>query len=124
MISFYGKNDIPGVNNWIPTLIWVYFTVKEELFCEGKVKYYDQPVGVIVAKTQDLANKAADLVKIICTSPRQEYYITVKDILKASKDVQKERITEMTTVIAKRKGKHLKFHLLDITNFFIAIFRK
>ncbi|XP_049819814.1 uncharacterized protein LOC109604513 isoform X2 [Aethina tumida] len=104
VISFYGKNDIPGVNNWIPTLIWVYFTVKEELFCEGKVKYYDQPVGVIVAKTQDLANKAADLVKIICTSPRQEYYITVKDILKASKDVQKERITEMTTVIAKRKG--------------------
>lgn len=122
MISFYDKSDIPGENNWLPNTIWVYITVKEELFCEGKVKYYDQPVGIIVAKTQDLANKAADLVKITSTPPQQELYITVDEVLNASKNVQKERIKVVTTVIAKRRGKHLITTFWDTMTFFV--FRK
>lgn len=34
----------------------------EEIFCSGEVKYYNQAIGMIVAETQQIANRAAKLV--------------------------------------------------------------
>ncbi|CAH2233051.1 jg18400 [Pararge aegeria aegeria] len=63
VIAFYSAADIPGVNSFIPAPNK--FNLRdEELFCNGEVKYYDQPVGVIVAECESIAKKAATLVHI------------------------------------------------------------
>ncbi|CAH2260610.1 jg18282 [Pararge aegeria aegeria] len=63
VIAFYSAADIPGVNSFIPAPN-IYNLRDEELFCNGEVKYYDQPIGVIVAECQSIANKAATLVHV------------------------------------------------------------
>lgn len=63
MVAFYSAKDIPGVNNFAPLKAVLIFEM-EEIFCSSEVKFYGQPVGVIVANTSDLANKAAELVNI------------------------------------------------------------
>lgn len=63
VVAFYSAADIPGVNSFIPPPNQ-YNLQNEELFCNGEVKYYDQPIGVIVAECESIAKKAATLVKI------------------------------------------------------------
>ncbi|XP_052737986.1 uncharacterized protein LOC112054963 isoform X1 [Bicyclus anynana] len=63
VIAFYSAADIPGVNSYIPAPN-IFNLTDEELFCNGEVKYYDQPVGVIVAECESIAKKAANLVHI------------------------------------------------------------
>ncbi|EDS40040.1 aldehyde oxidase [Culex quinquefasciatus] len=60
--AFYGAKDIPGCNDYMP--IKSIQPHPEELFCSGMVKYHGQPIGVIVADTFELANRAGNLVKI------------------------------------------------------------
>nr|CAD7202177.1 unnamed protein product [Timema douglasi] len=63
VVRFLSAQDIPGKNNAIP-FPTVYTTEPEELFCSGKILYEGQPVGIIVAVTRKLANKAANNVRI------------------------------------------------------------
>jgi xanthine dehydrogenase/oxidase len=37
----------------------------EEIFCQSQVRFYNQPVGIIIAKSFELANQVSELVKII-----------------------------------------------------------
>lgn len=81
------------------------FTVDEEIFCSGKVQYYFQPVGIIVAKSHKAALAAADLIQIIYKTPDQKPLLTVRDILKAN---AKEKIVHEQTVTPTRKGGMIK----------------
>lgn len=38
--------------------------INEELLCDGKVKYYNQPIAIVVAKTRAIADRAAQLVTV------------------------------------------------------------
>lgn len=51
-----------------------------QVFCSGVIKYAGQPVGIIVAKTHDLAIKAAKMVKIGYTNEKKPL-LTVKEVL-------------------------------------------
>jgi xanthine dehydrogenase molybdopterin-binding subunit B len=44
---------------------FLFVSEPEEIFCSSEVKFYNQPVGIILAKTNELAKNAADLVKVL-----------------------------------------------------------
>ncbi|XP_052766428.1 xanthine dehydrogenase-like [Mya arenaria] len=76
--------DIPGANDIrVPQLLSPTGNVElEELFCSGKVMYYGQPIGMVVAESQTLADKAARLVKVNYNSISAPV-ITVDDAIAA-----------------------------------------
>ncbi|KAK4872289.1 hypothetical protein RN001_016413 [Aquatica leii] len=80
VVAFYDKNDIPGENSFTP-LEEIMFSVPEEIFCSGVVKYYYQPLGIVVAKTQESAEKSANLVHVTYTSGTQKPLCTIREIL-------------------------------------------
>ncbi|KAL4715613.1 hypothetical protein ACJJTC_006192, partial [Scirpophaga incertulas] len=63
VIAFYTAEDIPGSNNFMPTN-QIIFSGFEEILCSGNVKYYNQPIGIIVADSQHLAERAAKSVYV------------------------------------------------------------
>ncbi|CAH1637091.1 unnamed protein product [Spodoptera littoralis] len=80
VLAFYTAKDIPGNNSFTPTN-GSRFPVDEEIFCEEKVKYCNQPLGVIVAETRVLAEKAAKMVKVQYKNLRTPV-LDVKDAIK------------------------------------------
>lgn len=77
------------------------FEVDEEIFCSGRVQYYFQPVGVVVAKTHETALAAADLVEITYKNADTKPLLTVRDIIRAN---AKDKIVHEQTVTPTRKG--------------------
>ncbi|CAG4933320.1 unnamed protein product [Parnassius apollo] len=63
VIAFYTAKDIPGVNSFTPSGSLL-SPNNEELLCNGKVKYYNQPIAIVVAKTRQIADRAAKLVTV------------------------------------------------------------
>lgn len=37
----------------------------EEIFCSSQIRFHNQPIGVIIAESSQIANQAAELVKVI-----------------------------------------------------------
>lgn len=99
VVAYFGKDDVPGENSFTPTM--GFFLIQEELFCSGRVQYYDQPIGIIVAQTHVLATKAAGLVEVTYSAPTQRPYLSIKDVLDAN---DTSRIHEATTIVAKNRG--------------------
>ncbi|KAG6462344.1 hypothetical protein O3G_MSEX013203 [Manduca sexta] len=101
VIAFYSAKDIPGQNTFTPTGFTLYLA-DEEIFCSGKVKYYNQPIGMIVAETPSIAKRAAKLV--------QATYRNVKKPILDIKDAKKDskRNTSYLSVQAATKGSDIK----------------
>lgn len=65
--AFFSAKDIPGKNNFVPIgYNLLLFGEEEPIFLrlESEVQYFGQPVGVIVARTMDIANAATKLVDV------------------------------------------------------------
>lgn len=100
--TFYDKNHIPGVNDFTPIEAYPwYFSRAEEMFCSGVVKYYFQPVGIIVAKSQELAEKAADMVEVNYLEGKEKPLLTIRDLIAAK---SKDKISQAGKKDAKKKG--------------------
>lgn len=102
VFAYMDKNDVPGPNSFYPPNFYPYSktNVPEELFCSGTVQYFYQPVGLILAVSEEIAEKAAASVKITYNAgPRP--YLTIRDILSCN---AKERIFHETDHPATRKG--------------------
>ncbi|XP_045484577.1 xanthine dehydrogenase-like [Pieris rapae] len=81
VIAFYTAADIPGTNSFTPAGSGFYIK-DEELLCEKEIKYFNQALAIIVAKTQNIANKASLLVKVTYSNVREP----VLDIKLAKRD--------------------------------------
>lgn len=70
--------------------------MEEELFCSGTVQYHSQPVGITVAKSQEIAEKAADLIEICYNKGKEKPVFTLRDILKRNlkQTICQDRITK------------------------------
>ncbi|CAK1549448.1 unnamed protein product [Leptosia nina] len=62
VISFYIAKDIPGKNTFISATVTGF--EPEKILSDGKIYYFDQPIGILVAETEILAKRASTLVEI------------------------------------------------------------
>ncbi|XP_053686622.1 xanthine dehydrogenase/oxidase-like [Sabethes cyaneus] len=92
VVAFFSAKDIPGANNFMyfPNFMG---TDIEEVFASETVAYHGQPIGMIVAESFALANRAAELVQITYGSPKPTTVLpTAQAVLQAN---AQDRIKEM-----------------------------
>ncbi|CAH2982952.1 unnamed protein product [Chilo suppressalis] len=70
VIVFFSAKDIPGNNSFMQLGIIVEVG-DEEIFCSEKVMYFNQPLGIIVAESTAIAERAAKLVKVQYTDVKK-----------------------------------------------------
>ncbi|XP_026741583.1 xanthine dehydrogenase/oxidase-like isoform X2 [Trichoplusia ni] len=87
VVAFYTAKDIPGLNSFTPHDS-LFYTANEEILCDGNVKFYHQPIGIIVAETQHVADRASKLVVVKYSNVRKP----VIDIKEAVKDESKNTL--------------------------------
>ncbi|XP_073819307.1 uncharacterized protein [Musca autumnalis] len=78
VIAFYSAKDIPGINSFVDP---AFRYEPEEIFCSDLVRYYDQPLGMIVALSPDIANRACTKVKILYSKNANVVMPTLDDVL-------------------------------------------
>ncbi|XP_053675022.1 uncharacterized protein LOC128725313 [Anopheles nili] len=83
VVAFYTAKDIPGSNDFMP--IKSEFTPNvEQVFCDRRILYHGQPIGLMVADSFTAAQRAAAAVLInYSTDTTEPIYPTVKDIVNA-----------------------------------------
>ncbi|RZC32795.1 xanthine dehydrogenase/oxidase, partial [Asbolus verrucosus] len=102
IVAFYSKDDIPGDNNFTPLDM---FTAKEEIFCAGRVLYYEQPLGILVGKSHGVVMQSASLIKVTYDPPNVAPLLSVRQILKEGRT---DRLKEIRTITRTRKGDNIK----------------
>lgn len=89
VISYVDHKDVPGKNLFCsPPLL----KIEEELFCSGKVLYYGQPVGLILADSFDQAQAATNVVNITYEKTDEKPIFKIKDVLKRNENERIENI--------------------------------
>ncbi|XP_059045049.1 xanthine dehydrogenase/oxidase-like [Achroia grisella] len=81
VLAFFSAKDITGNNNFVSQRVLGQMA-PEEIFAEKEVKYYDQAIGVIVAETEKLANRAALLVRIKYKVDKRKPILTISEARK------------------------------------------
>lgn len=104
VVAFYSAKDIPGKNLCVAAANKMFILTDDELlFAEEDVAYAGQPVGVIVAETQALANEVAKLVEIKYKEKlTRKPVLTIEDAL-ATQDQTRFQLTYNST--AEKKGR-------------------
>lgn len=82
VIAFYSAKDIPGTNSFVDPSFGYEI---EEIFTADIVRYYDQPLGMIVALTSDVANRAVSKVKVIYSNGSNLVMPTLQDVFANNK---------------------------------------
>lgn len=97
------SSDIPGDNSFTPTRAQFLSLDDEEIFCSGCIKYNGQPVGLVVAETEEIARRATLLVEIEYDQSTSEDKLvyTTQDAVNISNN---SRIKLVTTINRKQKG--------------------
>lgn len=62
VVAFFSAKDIPGKNNFMPAKSMP-GTVDEEIFASSDILFHNQPVGMVVADTMEIAIHAANFVE-------------------------------------------------------------
>lgn len=103
VLAFFSAKDIPGENNFLSQRVPGQLA-PEEIFVEKTVKYYDQPIGVIVAETEKLANQAALLVQVKYKVEKKKPLLTINEIRKEAP----ERVSLYIVIPARDRGTNVE----------------
>lgn len=109
VLAFYSVKDIPGLNSFTPPESAL-FSNNEEMLCDGQVKYYNQPLGIVVAETRPIAERATKLVEVKYSNIKDP----VIDIKEAKKD--KNRLKSYASTPATDRGSDVK-HIIKGSNY-------
>ncbi|XP_028167400.1 xanthine dehydrogenase-like [Ostrinia furnacalis] len=97
VIAFYSAKDIPGLNSFTPADS-VLYSSNEEVLCSGAIQYYNQPIGIIVADSRHLADRAAKMVHATYKNVKK----SILDVKEAKKDP--DRLTQFASNEATNTG--------------------
>lgn len=114
VLAFFSAKDIPGRNSYIPARTITVLLADEEIFADGRVKYYDQPIGVIVAESETLANRAALLVRIKYKKDLKKPVLYIND----AKEREPERVSLFLAVPARDRGANVQRVINDTHNIY------
>ncbi|XP_052860957.1 xanthine dehydrogenase/oxidase-like [Anopheles cruzii] len=62
VVAFLCAKDVPGFNNYMPLEMGA--REVDEIFCSGQVQFVGQVVGIVCAESFELANRAAQCVRV------------------------------------------------------------
>ncbi|XP_058830906.1 uncharacterized protein LOC131689673 [Topomyia yanbarensis] len=92
VVAFFSAKDIPGANNFMYFPDFMGSEV-EQIFASEKVEYHGQPIGLIVANTFAIANRAVKFVKVTYEKTDPDVVLpTAQEVLKFN---AQHRIKEM-----------------------------
>ncbi|XP_020286836.1 xanthine dehydrogenase/oxidase-like isoform X2 [Pseudomyrmex gracilis] len=113
VIAFFSAKDVPGKNLCVAAVHNLMILPENELlFVEEDIIYAGQPVGVIVAETQMLANEAAKLVEVKYKETlTRKPILSIEDVL-ATQDQTRFLQTYKST--AEKKGDNVKHVIKDV----------
>ncbi|XP_065222148.1 xanthine dehydrogenase/oxidase-like [Planococcus citri] len=102
VVKFLSAKDIPGRNTFVEELIT---EEDEQLFADDEILYAGQPVGVVIAETQTLANKAADLVIVNIRQIRKPV-LDLKGIVESGDQSREIKRVQKNATNEKKDLKH------------------
>ncbi|XP_013192259.1 probable aldehyde oxidase gad-3 isoform X2 [Amyelois transitella] len=112
VLAFFSAKDIPGNNSFLSTKV---FTQQPELvFAENNISYYDQAIGVIVAETEKLANRAALLVQVKYKVTNRRPFLKIEDL----KQRDPSRIQLFQAIPARDRGLNVERVIKGSNNIF------
>ncbi|KAJ8719321.1 hypothetical protein PYW08_011496 [Mythimna loreyi] len=98
VIAFYTAKDIPGINSFTPPDSFLY-SANEEVLASEKIEYFNQPIGIVVAESRYIADRAAKLVEATYANVREP----VLDVRQTVDDPN--RSTQFAQIEATDKGR-------------------
>lgn len=99
-MAFYSVKDIPGLNSFTPVTD-PFGSINEEVFSSGEIKYFNQPIGVVAAESQYIAEKMAKMVKV----KYSQIMNPIIDVKKAKNDPRRNSL--FGKIDATDKGKNI-----------------
>lgn len=91
VVAYLDAKDIPGPNDLSPKTKDQYFFLEvEELFATGPIRFHNQPIGMVLATSNSLAQRAAELVELSYEGGADEVFPSMKHVLEA--DAASDRI--------------------------------
>lgn len=116
VIAVFTANDIIKENNFIPKRNVLTTDVPEEVFCSGTVKYNGQSLGLVVAKTDQIANDAVKLVEVLYDPPKPDSQPRVYATRDGINIPNNPRIKQIRSMERKKRGKiiPISFHILFV----------
>nr|XP_049700586.1 probable aldehyde oxidase gad-3 [Helicoverpa armigera] len=103
VLAFFSAKDIPGKNSFLSQRVPTQLT-PEEVFAAKEIKYYDQPIGVIVAENERLAHRASLLVKVNYKVDKRKPLLTLQDV----REKDPSRITLFVVFPARQRGANVQ----------------
>ncbi|XP_037970324.2 xanthine dehydrogenase 1 [Plutella xylostella] len=115
VLAFFSAKDIPGKNTFMSTRIGLPIIVSpEEILADKTVKYYDQAIGLIVAESEAVAQRAALLVQVKYKTEKKPPLLLINQV----RSEDPSRVSVFFVLPARDRGTDVQRVIKNQTNIF------